>query len=344
MQTVTYGQLTNIFYGPIQIERRYSNIPLSDKRTYSESAGATPIFPMVHPYDFHSFDTKGQWLEWDLEEHTHLNEHYMPALVVPYVDYANTLGMQDDPMEYLKFLRLINSAGPSAKTTWDENKKAWRNNVTGDENVWVRYPVWTLDRFKETILSDALGQAFTILDISNITDKGLLEWAYKRALNRIPTIKSRIGEDDIVYKINEKFKDETYAKDYDKRPIIVSIPVPVQTELKKAADDAAVIIRENIDKLAVRAIEATVAESEGRELTFAGPEWLNPLAKKNFTLNEFKIQKQYASVPMNTDPVNSSGQSYVSPVTNIQSETKKSNIAIPAIASAAVIGTILALR
>lgn len=365
--SVSLDQLKSVRLGERELSTRYSRIPEDDADTYLKSAQLTPALPMLSPYD--------QWRTWHEKPSYHAGDAILPkqnvyeeryvALGLPdWLPYITTTFLQQEPGLFLEYLRLIKS---TRNNPWVEpvfhgdnasNRFAYADIMTGEEHSasrayppMVMYPHTvtadaqldmsiTLDRFIETLIYDSLGQSFTVLDIARTTDPQFLEWAYKKVLNRAPYVKSQISESSVVRII----KDGTIFK-----TVSVSINPELQTMLKQAADDALILIRQNVDKLAERVIEVKSLQAQGITAQFVGPVFLNPLTPATMTQEEINRK-------MNLKPVGSITPAYNLPASLMPvyypqppvedaagntdaAQTKKTNYLLPiAGAAAAALG------
>jgi hypothetical protein len=331
--TVSTDQLKNLVLGEKQEVTRFSGVPRDYYTEYKkeDAARLTPQLSPVHPYDYWGIRI-GSKYGTIFNPKVNIHEYYAPVMLMPWDAYTVTLSWQTRPERYLEYLRLIESAGPNPWVEYVGGK--WRDRVTGESESMSIYPVWTVDRFKETIINNALGTTFTLLDIARIDDPQYLEWAYSRVLNSLPEIKSWISEESRV-KVRWADGKEQTSK-------LVGINSQMRTALKRAADGAAVLIRQNMDKLAARTIEVQALTAEGKPVSFIGPEWLNPLLAPSIT--EEEITRGLAT----RDVVQPLSPQAVIPLSQVeiavaQPEQKKASLALPIVLGVAAIGTVAAL-
>jgi hypothetical protein len=317
-------QLKNLVLGEKQEVKRFSGVPRDNYSEYQKKRAVqlTPDIPRLHPYDRWGVRI-GNKYGTIFAPKVDIFEYHYPVNLVSWEAYTVTLSMQTRADRYLEYLRLIESAGPNPWMEYIGNK--WRNRVTGDTSKSGLYPVWTVDRFKEVIISDALGETFTLLDIARITDPDYLLWAYKRVINRLPEIKSLISEESRVI---VRYSDNTIESDF-----LVGIHGEMRDSLKRAADYAAVIIRQNADKLAARTIEVQALTAKGAPVSFVGPEWLDPLLPAYVT--EEEVARGFALQP-------AAVEAYTLPATPVAPEKKRS-FALPIVLGVAAVGTVAAL-
>lgn len=352
--TVSLDQLKNIQQMDMETTKRYSRVYFMDSNSYCMAARLNPAYKKTSPYTY--------WEVWDstppyqsgdkLSPKKDIWEGYREAPLVPWLPYITTAFLQSRPDNFLEYLRLIKSAENNPWVDYmhfgyistDDAKKigigsggnnidTWVDKISGIVMRDIEYPFVsmyphtitnsgeydfsiTTDRFKETVIQYALGDAFKIVDISRSTDPAFLEWAYKRVINRLPEIKTWINETSIV----KVYRDGAIVKS-----VQVSLNPSFKTLLGQVADDTLVLIRQNMDKLAARSIEAQDAKSKGLELSFIGPAQMNPFLTANIS-----------NLKLDTTPVPDALTNVPSGVMDeVTIEKKKSSFVLP-IAGAAV--------
>lgn len=316
--TVSIDQLSKLRYVKKEGEKRFSNVyysPHSDYTDYRKIIKRDPHFPKHHPYDITEM-VKGT-KEWDLlSPKRDLYEHVYRVETVPFIPYVNTLAMQTHPQRYLEYLRLIRSVWPNPFANYDlivtphTQYYTYVDKATGEQtDATILYPVWTLDRFKETVINFALNESFTALDIARINDPKLLETAYDRLLNRMPEVKSWIDYESVVSVIGLG-KDKKFTE---------KIPDDLRAALKIIVDDALTVVRASADKLAASTIEAKTKPRD-----FIGPAHLNPLSFSPKTSSDIDLPDMSAPP---RDAVQPQPQKPVA---------KKTNLALPLSVGAAV--------
>lgn len=361
-------------------------IELGDKQTYrwkarvyhdkvdeaKRVARLTPHYHVRSPYD-----------QWEVRSYQvgrtnvsplrNVDEDYEPAQLVEWLPYITTTFLQDTPGKFLEYLRLMQS---TVGNPWVEpvfygentpaNRFKWADPMTGQEHgvnggypPLVMYPHTitnngeldlsiTLDRFKEALIWDALGQSFTILDISRTTDPKFLDWAFKRVLNRAPYVKSQIAEESVV---------QLFRKGQLLKTTPVRINPQMQGMMQQAADDALVLIRQNRDKLAARVIEVKRLNAQGVDAEFIGPEWLNPLTPAKISDEEISRRMQVQSLaqaPSYNLPVSLMSKYTLPPIAQsipdevieeVEAPVKKNNFLLPITGAAvAALGIYAATR
>jgi hypothetical protein len=337
--TASIDQLKNLVLDERQEVKRFSGVARDNYTEYQkkDAARLTPKLPRQHPYDRWGVRI-GSKYGTIFAPKVDIFEYYYPVKLIPWEAYTITLSMQTRPDRYLEYLRLIASAGPNPFVEYIGDQ--WRHRVTGEkegkyaETHPAMYPVWTVDRFKETIISDTLGEAFTLLDIARITDLQYLEWAYSRIINRLPEIKSLIGEESRVI---VRYSDNTVESNR-----LVSINSKMRDALKRAADDAAVLIRQNVDKLAARTIEVQKLTAEGMPVSFVGPEWLNPFLAPSITEEEVARGLALRNTVNPLSPVAFTPLPQVEAIVP-EPKQKRASFALPIVLGVAAIGTVAAL-
>lgn len=325
-RTVSLDQLKNLVLGEKQEVKRFSGVDRDNNTEYimKDAARADPHFAVQHPYDYWRVRI-GSKYGTIFKPKVDIHEAYAPVQLAPFDAYLVSLSVQSRSDKYLEYLRLIESAGPNPWVEWISGK--WRNRVTGESGDTSMYPVWTRDRFKETVINQALGTSFTLLDIARIDDPQYLEWAYTQVLNSLPEVKSWISEQS---RVKVRWVDGKIQTDR-----LVGINSAMRDLLKSAADDAAVIIRQNLDKLAARTIKVQALTAASRPVSFIGPDWLDPLQPA--TLTDEEIARGLAERSVRT-PVSS-----VAFAPSIQADRKKPNYILPVVLGVAAIGTVAAL-
>lgn len=372
--SVSLDQLKNLRIDTREvIERSFAgtgkSVLFDEKDKYIKTAKLNPLLPMLSPYD--------QWRVWDANKSgvffpkTHIyEERYAAQKISQWVPYITTTFLQMEPSVFLEYLRLMLSTkgNPWVEPVfYGENTKGHQFQYIDvmtvekhDVSDWypplVMYPHTIagngdfdfsiiLDRFTETVVWYALNQSFTALDIARTNDPKLLERAYSAILNRSPYIKSQVSETSVVTLIKD-------GKPYKK--FSVSIHPDMQKKLKQVIDDNLILIRQNADKLAERAIEVRQLQAQGIKADFVGPEWLNPLTLAKMSEKEISAKMQLVPLSAMTKPAYNLPASlmpvyYPAPVDDISEEAgvdislpepkKKTNFLLPiAGAAAAALG------
>lgn len=300
--SVSLNQLKKLEYGTTVTVKRISRFPLKatdalateDPWSSAQAAARlTPELIKTSPYDIHKFftDTPPYQAGDRTVPKRDFYEQLTPVELVDWLPYITTAFLQMDPAVFLEYMRLILSVknNPYVKPKYNASSGIfrWIDTRTGEEYSdkeipFVMYPHTireqdgriirdfsiTLDRFQETIIWYALGESFTILDITRTNDPKFLEWAFSRVVNRSRYIKAQVNETSIV----KIFKEGSPVKTYE-----VSLPAPVRDMFNRACDDVLALIRPQQDKLAARTIEVKALEAAGVKAEFVGPVWLNPL-------------------------------------------------------------------
>lgn len=350
MSTVSLSALKRLVHGPREETKRFNDIAFGQTAKYKKAVRIDPVYEPKSRYDIHGVrygSVEGPFFKKVYD----VWEYYEPIQLASWDAYITSAFLQTRPDRFLEYMRLIESAGPNPYVSWTGKK--YVDTLTGDSRDGTASPhpamyphtykgekpdySITADRFRETVISYALGEAYTILDIAKTTDPQFLEWAYKRVINRLPEVKTWINESSVVSLIQRGTirKKETR-----------SLPREIRSVFNKAADDALVIIRQNQDKLAARAIETRELKTKAVEPSFVGPEWLNPLASANIT--EAEIAKEIAkrsvirpslnyefSVPSIPKPKITSGA--------LPPAKKRGNALVPIAVGAAAVGLVTAL-
>lgn len=346
MATVSLSALKSLVYGPREETKRYNDIPASRTASYKNAAAADPVYDTKSPYDVWGVrrgSAEGPWSK----EVFDIWEYYEPIQREQWDAYITSAFLQTRPDRFLEYMRLIESAGPNPYVEWDGE---YVDTITGQKSSGLigphpaMYPHTykgdkpdyniTTDRFRETLIHYALGETYTILDIAKTTDPQFLEWAYKRVLNRLPEVKSWIDDTSVVSLIqNGKVRQKKSRR----------FPGEIQTLFRKAADDALVIIRQNMDKLAARSIEVRGLKVKAVEPSFVGPEWLNPLASANITEVEIARELSKRSVIRPSLNYSFSVPSIGTPKISIPPTSKRGSALVPIAAGAAAVGLVAAL-
>lgn len=356
---VSLSQLKNIALGERHIVKRYDRVYYMDATERKNDAQLNPHFKVQSPYDEWKvwYENPGDYKAGDnIRPKKNVYEEWYPALLAEWLPYITTAFLQPDPGTFLEYLRLIQSAKYNPEWVepvfYGENTPAtrfkWVDILTGVEHggifsypPLIMYPHTmtsdgkpdmsiTVDRFKETLIYDALGQSFTIMDISRTTDPQFLEWAFQKVLNRSQYVKSQISESSIV-KISRN--GSVY------KTVSVYLHPELREMFKRAADDVLALVRGNRDKLAARAIEVRSLQSQGVKAEFIGPSAFNPVTS-SFTTDTSNIKKIDAqnntTTQFNTSPLPPSLKN-VPPeaIEEIPVPVRKNNFMLP-IAGAAV--------
>lgn len=206
-------------------------------------------------------------------------EGYIPFIPVSTQSYLATLSVQSRADKYIQYLKyFICAVKPFASDPVYSHPPgvfSWSYNARFLDKV---YPVWTADRFKEILVTESLDTAFSLLDATTVDDKKIKDSVYTYVLNRIVSVKSLL---------NQGF-EKVYVRLPNKTSVYAAIISDDMTrKLKAACDDAAVIIRQNIDKLAVsvmrpeetKAISGIVAPNAilASRIAIAPPEVISPI-------------------------------------------------------------------